>query len=376
MKFVRVFILGRDFRPHEVGRIMSDGRNVWPSPVTTRLEMIATQPLFSESPGGAIEETGPDHSEAFLAGLARQYKGSRLWCGPVEDDATLESSDCECGAALIEGGPGSGNFGHEGRPGEIGGSGPGRGESLPKPSTGLKHLSTSEMHGHDGSPKDPLPCGDDLDLAVRALADGKAIKLDQPAQVSTLLDKMDRAVQRSIALGEKAPTFDLCGVSVPGTNLFCHESIGVPRAQMPQLKGKPVAGTYAATLTPNKKGKVDISREFIEHLRDSGIKVKKDDIRASHIRASQSQIDGARVAQLVKEAKLGERDLRADRIFVTRDNYVLDGHHHWAADVGLGYSKDKDLKIPVYKVDMDIGQAIRMANDFSREKGIAPKSVP
>lgn len=230
--------------------------------------------------------------------------------------------------------------------------------------------------GGTGTVNDPVRCGADLDCASTALAEGKHVRLNQPEQVSTLLNKLHRQVQKAIALGEKAPAFDLCKVSVPGTNLFCHETIGVPRAQMPQMRGLPVPGSQAATLKPNKKGKVDVGEQFIAHLEAQGIKTKEKEIRASHLRASQNEIDGARVAALVEEERAGVRDLRERPIYVTRDNYVLDGHHHWAAIVGRGYEKGKDLKIPVIKLDMDIGQGIAMANAFAKQIGIAPKSVP
>ena len=41
-----------------------------------------------------------------------------------------------------------------------------------------------------------------------------------------------------IAKGGKAPNFNLCNVSVTGSNLFCAESKGIPRIQMPQLDDK------------------------------------------------------------------------------------------------------------------------------------------
>lgn len=219
-----------------------------------------------------------------------------------------------------------------------------------------------------GTRTNPIKCGADIDCAVSALGEGKHIQLHQPEQVSTLIRKLHSEVQKMVALGQKSPAFDLCKVSVPGTNLFCSQTKGFPRAQMPQMRGMPVPGSYAATLKPDKKGKVDVGQEFIAHLEKQGIKVKEKEIRPSHLRASQAEIDGARVAELVVSGD----DLRKRPIYVTRDNYVLDGHHHWAAIVGRGGNQ----KIPVYKLDMDIGQGIAMANAFAKQAGIAPKTVP
>lgn len=229
--------------------------------------------------------------------------------------------------------------------------------------------------GESGTKDNPICCGDDIKLAAKLLSQGKHIELSQPDQVATLLDRMSKMIDKAIEKGEDAPKFDLCKVSAPNSNLFCQESLGIPRIDMPQMRGIPVPGTYAATKEASKKtGKVDLTKEFLDHLTEEGIKSEQTTIRASHLRASQKEIVGDRVIQLINETRAGTRDLREKPIFVTRDNYIVDGHHHWAAIVGHGYSRDKDMKIPVYKLDMDIGKALSMANEFTKRAGLAPKS--
>jgi hypothetical protein len=157
----------------------------------------------------------------------------------------------------------------------------------------------------------------------------------------------------------------------------CQENIGIPRVRMPQMRGIPIPGSYADSLPKGKKsGKADLSADFIKHLKKQGIGVDQTKIRASNLRASQNEIDGVRITQLINETNAGDRDLREKPIFVTRDDYVVDGHHHWAAIVGWGWSRDKDPKIPVYRLDMDIGKALDMANEFTKKAGLKPKSVP
>lgn len=227
-----------------------------------------------------------------------------------------------------------------------------------------------------GTKQDPYHCKADIALAAKLLAEGKHIHLEQPEQVATLVDQLYNLVTKAKAQGAAAPAIDLCKVSATGTNLFCQETKGIPRANMPQMRGTAVPGSYASTKPTNKAGKVDVSAEFLKHLHDKGVAVQQTSVRASHLRASQAEIDGGRVVELIHEAEAGTKDLRKRPIFVTKDNYVLDGHHHWAALVGVGYGKDKDLKVPVYKLDMEIGEAITAANDFANAAGIAPKSVP
>ncbi len=242
--------------------------------------------------------------------------------------------------------------------------------------TGLANPSEpTSAHAPVNTGDKPIYCGGNIKKAAQLLGQGKRVELAQPDQISTLLDRLAKLVEKAEKHGKTAPTFDLCLVSVPGTNLFCQDNLGIPRIKMPQLNGVPVPGTYAATLPLNKSGKVDLSAEFIKHLKSKGIKVEETKVRASHLRASQNEISGAKVARLVAAAKDGTHDLRGNPIFVTRDNYVVDGHHHWAATVGYGYSLDKDMKIPVHKLDLDIGTALEMANNYTKEAGLASASV-
>lgn len=314
----------------------------------------------------------PDHPNAaaqkpFTAPTPPQPKGAKP---PTKNEMMFDKEDCpKCGASM-EGDPYSG---------ECNSCGHKRGKEITdnwcNQYGGDSCKEGGEVAHEEGTKESPIHCGHDIKLAAKLLADGKHIVLNQPEQVSTLVDKLGKMLEKAIEKGEKAPKIDMCKVSVPGSNLFCQESIGVPRAQMPQMRGQAVKGSYADTKgRVNKDGKVDVTQEFIKHMYDQGIKSSSERIPASHLRASQNEIDGARVAELVGKADRG-KDLLERPIFVTRDNYVLDGHHHWAADTVLGLRGGRDVSIPVVKLDVDIGRGITMANDFSRSAGIAPKTV-
>jgi hypothetical protein len=63
-------------------------------------------------------------------------------------------------------------------------------------------------------------------------------------------------------------------------------------------------------------------------------------------------------------------------IYVSRDGYVIDGHHRWAAIVAYN-AKHPDNPIPMKStvIDMDIKDAIPMANKFAEDMGIAAKKA-
>ena len=56
---------------------------------------------------------------------------------------------------------------------------------------------------------------------------------------NTDISKVQQIVADAKAKGEKAPNINLCQITVPGTNLYCDDNLGIPRDQMPQFKGKP-----------------------------------------------------------------------------------------------------------------------------------------
>jgi SPP1 gp7 family putative phage head morphogenesis protein len=217
---------------------------------------------------------------------------------------------------------------------------------------------------------------DDVNEALKALAAGRHVILDQPRQVSTLLEKMREMVEDAVAKGEKAPTYNLCNVSVKGTNLFCAESKGIPRIKMPQLKGVPTKGSMIdkeEELYPkDEKGKVNLAPDFVADLREHGVTVIDDKEDASYLRASQDELDGGRVARMYHQ--LGEHDV-TDPIVVSRDNYIVDGHHHWAARVAKELEKGKPLKIKVLRVDMGIIDLLKRANEFSEKMQMPHISV-
>ena len=74
---------------------------------------------------------------------------------------------------------------------------------------------------------------------------------------NTDISKVQQIVADAKAKGEKAPDINLCDVTVPGTNLYCDDNLGIPRDQVPQFKGKPVPGSKAEKMPLNKDGEVD-----------------------------------------------------------------------------------------------------------------------
>lgn len=225
-----------------------------------------------------------------------------------------------------------------------------------------------------GTVDDPVNCAGNVVLAAKLLSEGKHIRLNREAEVGTLLDRLAFLTTEAARKGKAAPNIDLCKVSVPKTNLFCAQSKGIPRAKMPQLGGKPIPGSKADALPKVRGGEVDILPQFRAALTAKGIKVTDKDMRADHLKATQSELVGPKVAGIYEAMKAAPADSGLfERIYVTRDGYVIDGHHRWAAQVGLEATKgtpaDKRM-VHVSMVDMEIGEALDVANAFAADWGI------
>jgi LAGLIDADG DNA endonuclease family/Zeta toxin len=181
--------------------------------------------------------------------------------------------------------------------------------------------------------------------AIKALAEGKYVQLP-PEQVGVMLDRMAAQSQEAEKLGQKAPLYDLCHVSVPDTSLFCAGGLGVPRAEMPQIEHP---------------------KQFEAYLKEWGATTKDVSVRADHLKATQNQLDGAKVGGMMAKAR--ENGLDVKRIFISSDNFVLDGHHRWAAMVGLEYDGNKPIKMDATRVNLPITVLLKLSQDYMQETG-------
>lgn len=240
----------------------------------------------------------------------------------------------------------------------------------------LKKIPLEGKKNATGAENDPIDVGGDIDKAAQLLAEGKHVRLNQPDEVASLLDKLRDIVEEAKQKGEQAPEYDLCKISVPKTNLFCAQNKGIPRAKMPQFGGSNIRkGSLADSMQRDKKGEVDVSDLFRQMLKERGIKSEVKTVKASHLRASQMQLDGAKVAGMSKAMEAGK--VPDKPIFVTRDGYIIDGHHRWASKIAIDLQDNRlgDVDMPVEMIDLDIGTALDMANAFTAEVGLLPKGL-
>lgn len=240
------------------------------------------------------------------------------------------------------------------------------GEKAPATAAGKVSETLAEITPKPGDTEIKQPIHT-IDEAIEQLKNGKGVMFEKPAQAVMLLDKMAALAKAAKEKGEKAQVFDLCKVTVKGASLFCHQNMQIPRDQMPQLTGKPRPDTPADKLPRNQWGEVDLTEPFLKKLAGMGVKVEQTDVQSSKMRATQNQLDGTKVGGIMKSMEGGFTN---PRIFVSKEDYVVDGHHRWAATVGVEYKQGKEVNMPVYRVDMPILDLIKLSNEFSAEQGV------
>lgn len=188
--------------------------------------------------------------------------------------------------------------------------------------------------------------------AQRALFENRRVELDQPKKISMLIKRLGETAAKMAQDGKAAPNFNLCNVTVSGTNLFCADTKGIPRIKMPQMDQIQ-------------------TKLFRKHLKEEGYKVKKDTERSANLRATQNELIGTKVAARVAKMKAKGQDTITARLIVSKDDYVLDGHHRWAAQLALDSEAGKlnnGHKIKIARVNIGITKLLELANKFTGGK--------
>lgn len=248
-------------------------------------------------------------------------------------------------------------------------------EKEPARALSLRHPGHPDQKSHGrnsgaGTKDAPIRTGN-VEVAQRALAEGKYVELSSTRKVSTLLNKLKADVDDARKKGNESKKYDLCKVTVPGTNLFCSESKGIPRVEMPQLKVRADMlpdDSPAKRLPQNAKGEVDLAPALRQRLAEKGITTTDERVDAGVLKATQNQLEGAKVVGIADAMRKGK--VAEESILVTDDDYILDGHHRWAANVANEFIEGKAVTMPVTVIHTDIITAYSEAMALTKEWGV------
>lgn len=237
---------------------------------------------------------------------------------------------------------------------------------------GRRPKSSSEP---GSSSKNPIHT-EDADEALDLMAQGKHVEMSRKT-LATSLTKLGQMAKEAEAKGDDAPDINMCLAQVKGTNIFCAHNKGIPRIKMPQLKGKNIRkGSKASKKKANDDGEVDATAEFVASLTKRGVSINDTEVPAAHLKATQTELVGAKVAGMMQAGRNPDIgfDPSKGAIFISRDGYVLDGHHRWAATVGMDLTDDDpegdNIMMPVRIIDMAIQDLVWETADFTESFGI------
>ena len=144
---------------------------------------------------------------------------------------------------------------------------------------------------------------------------------------------------------------DLRNVHIPGYALFDGANMGLRREQMPQMPAR------------NKP-------QFLSEMRLKGVGVAAQSVDPRTLKPSQADISAAKTGEILKKMRDGSfYDSPAGRILVSKDGFVIDGHHRWAA--ASAYAFDiPGARLPIIRVDMTAADLIPAAREFGAREGI------
>lgn len=197
------------------------------------------------------------------------------------------------------------------------------------------------------------------------------------SMVSMKIDQLAKAAADAKAAGEKAPNFNLCDITIPGTNLYCKGNKGIPREDMPQFKGYAKPGSIADKLPKDDSGEVNTEAQFKVLLKKNGVKVSEpQSVAADQLKATQTELVGAKVAGMTKALETDPNHPKITApIYVSNDGYVLDGHHRWAAVTSSAVASGKPAMMNVRVIDLPIKELVKISNDFADQIGIQQKKA-
>ena len=126
------------------------------------------------------------------------------------------------------------------------------------------------------------------------------------------------------------------GLRIPVGNL------GLSRSSMPQIDA-------------------DKQDAFHTFLTDAGVEVNKVQEPIKYLRLTQNEINKTKVWKIMRQIR---NKKPMGRVWVSSDNYVVDGSHRFVAALNM----DGRQRIKVYKVDMPALEFVKLAKQFQGVK--------
>jgi hypothetical protein len=110
--------------------------------------------------------------------------------------------------------------------------------------------------------------------------------------------------------------------------------------------------------------------DFADHLGEMGISMTPETIDPRELKATQSELDGQAVGNMIRGAHEGGFNYTSKPMVVSSDNHILDGHHRWAAAAIESAACGGCIKMPILRVDLPMSELLGVADSFADGLGI------
>ena len=192
--------------------------------------------------------------------------------------------------------------------------------------------------------------GDDVFFASPSDA---IVSLEAGRPVTIAREDLHNVLMR--AKDSKVNDIDLTRLTIEDTALFAG-GLNRPRSTMPQI--------------PKEH-----RDQFIADLESRGYTVQKVSVSPTSLLPTQNEINAGRVGEkLARYEKGGDRRITA--IFISDDDYVLDGHHRWAVMAAVDFiSPRARVRQPAFRIKADRNAALALMDDYMKRHNIPRESL-
>lgn len=119
-------------------------------------------------------------------------------------------------------------------------------------------------------------------------------------------------------------------------------NLGLTRSSMPQIDH-------------------DKTDEFIAYLEANGAKVSEESVRISSLRLTQNEVNKMKIWKVMKAIR---NKKKIHRVWVSSDNYVIDGSHRFIA----AYNANPKGRLQVRRVDLPVLELLKLSRRFNGVK--------
>lgn len=225
------------------------------------------------------------------------------------------------------------------------------------------------------------------------------------------LDVVSKNPKRALDIATKiekgiSQSADICQMNPP----ICKQNKGYKRESMPQLLDESIAKLKDSPKESDRRmaqAAIDagadpdnpspLQAQFLEYLKKKGVKIHEgaqgeggttnyEQVPVGKLKATQSEIKADKTYGMADSIMRGFvtpdgkklKDFTKAPIVVSRDNYILDGHHRWSSMLTV----DPSMSMNVVRVDMDMDdilcESFNMPGVFRRDMddNVIPNDAP